>query len=80
MAGADSGKCERGGAGREKVAARRTLAFTRGGAEEFFFAYAPSRTAPTVDLGVRPEPPLLRPRPRVELAGPTQRARSGKRA
>ncbi|XP_025779804.1 progesterone-induced-blocking factor 1 [Puma concolor] len=39
---------KRGGAGREKVAAWRTLAFTRGGAEEFCFSCAPSKTAPAV--------------------------------
>lgn len=49
VAGAGSGGArERGGAGREKVVAGRTSAFTRGGAEEFGFSCAPSKTAPGV--------------------------------
>lgn len=39
------GARERGGAGREKVVAGWTSAFTRGGAEEFGFSCAPLKTA-----------------------------------
>lgn len=66
--------------GREKVAVWRTLAFTLGRAEEFCFSCAPSKTVPAVDPGVCPELPLLRLRPRAELAGLSQHGPGGKRA
>ena len=44
------GAGERGGAGREKVVAGWTSAFTRGGAEEFGFSCAPLKTAPACEL------------------------------
>lgn len=44
------GARERGGAGREKVVAGWTSAFTRGGAEEFGFSCAPLKTAPACEL------------------------------
>lgn len=60
------------------MAARRTLAFTCGRAEEFCFSCAPSKTACRCLRGPPETSPLLRPQPRTELAAPSQGGRGGK--